>query len=79
MVIALNKIDKIPNDANLQLESKTPKLPVKLEGKSSALPVVCVSALTGSRVDDLLRRISNNCASQFAPSTSSYPTTAATS
>jgi GTP-binding protein HflX len=65
MVIALNKIDKIPDDATLQLESKALELPVKLEGKSAALPVVCVSALTGSGVDDLLRCISNNLRAQF--------------
>ncbi len=67
LIIALNKIDKIPNDATLQLESKALELPIKLEGKSSALPVVCVSALTGAGVDDLLRCISDNLRSQFVP------------
>ncbi len=67
IVIALNKIDKLPNDAALQLESKSLELPIKLEGKSSALPFVCVSALTGAGVDDLLRCISDNLRSQFVP------------
>jgi GTPase len=65
IVIALNKIDKITNDATLKLEGNTSELPVKLEGKSSALPVVCVSALNGTGVDDLLRCISDNLRSQF--------------
>jgi GTPase len=65
IVIALNKIDKLSNDATLQLEGSASALPVKLEGKSSALPVVCVSALDGTGVDDLLRCISHNLRSQF--------------
>src|SRR5713226_6064905 len=65
IIIALNKIDKLSNDATLKLEGKASALPVKLEGKSSALPVVCVSALDGTGVDDLLRCISHNLRSQF--------------
>ena len=65
MVIALNKIDKLSNEATLRLNGKSTELPVKLEGKASTLPVVCVSALDGSGVDDLLRCISNNLRSQF--------------
>ncbi|MGH2496887.1 MAG: GTPase HflX [Ktedonobacteraceae bacterium] len=65
MVIALNKIDKLSNHATLKLNGNSAELPVKLEGKASTLPVVCVSALDGSGVDDLLRCISNNLRSQF--------------
>src|SRR5581483_6840136 len=65
MVIALNKIDRLSNEATLRLNGKSTELPVKLEGKASTLPVVCVYALDGSGVDDLLRCISNNLRSQF--------------
>ena len=54
MIIALNKVDKIPCDA-----------PLKLEGKAAELPTVRVSALDGTGIDELLRCISDNLRAQF--------------
>jgi len=54
VVVALNKADLLPCDAELQLE-----------GVAATLPSVRVSALTGAGIDDLLRCISENLVGQF--------------
>jgi GTPase len=53
MVVALNKADILPSDQLDQWVTPTP------------LPVVKVSALTGTGTDELLRCISDNLLSQF--------------
>src|SRR5947209_8572655 len=65
IVIALNKIDKLASNETPRLNGHSPAMPLTLEGKSSALPVVCVSALDGTGVDDLLRCISDTLRAQF--------------
>ena len=67
IVIALNKIDKLPNNAAPKLNGHSSALPITLEGKSSTLPVVSVSALVGTGVEDLLRCISDTLRAQFVP------------
>jgi GTPase len=54
MVVALNKIDRLPSD-----------LPLQLNGIAAMLPKVQVSGLTGAGVDELLRCISNTLITQF--------------
>ncbi|HLX58651.1 MAG TPA: GTPase HflX [Ktedonobacteraceae bacterium] len=54
MVIALNKVDKLPCDA-----------PISLEGAAASLPTVRISALDGTGIDDLLLCISESLLSQF--------------
>jgi GTP-binding protein HflX len=65
IVIALNKIDKLASEETPRLNGHASSLPIALEGKSSALPVVCVSALDGTGVDDLLRCISDTLGAGF--------------
>jgi len=54
MVIALNKIDRLPTD-----------IPLNLQGIAASLPKVAVSALQGTGVADLLRCISDALVGQF--------------
>jgi GTP-binding protein HflX len=54
MVIALNKVDLLPTGA-----------PLELTGLAAKLPTVCVSALEGQGIDDLLCCISENLVLQF--------------
>jgi GTPase len=54
MVVALNKIDRLPSD-----------MPLHLNGIAATLPKVQVSGLTGAGVDKLLHCISNTLIAQF--------------
>ena len=53
MVVALNKADLLPTEV------------VQLAGLAGTLPTVCVSALQGTGVDELLQCISENLLTQF--------------
>ena len=56
MLIALNKADLLPHDAQ-----------VMLTGMAAQLPNVKVSALQGDGIEDLMRCISDNLVAQFVP------------
>jgi GTP-binding protein HflX len=56
MVVALNKIDKLPADP-----------PLQLKGITATLPSVHVSALTGAGINELLCRVSRTLVAQFEP------------
>jgi len=54
MVVALNKVDLLPED-----------MPVQLQGLAAKLPSATVSAAQGTGIDDLLRLISETLIQQF--------------
>jgi GTP-binding protein HflX len=56
MIVALNKMDRLPTD-----------IPLQLQGISSRLPTVQVSAIQGTGIEELLRCVSATLVQQFVP------------